>query len=105
MEIIAAGAAVFAGGVAGFGLARARQPFWARMAVALVLTALAFLVGSRLGSWAIMQQAGEAVIEQVGSFFVSVLASISWAVIGAGLFLGGMLLGAVLANARRSEEG
>jgi len=104
MEFIAAGMAVVGGCIAGVTVARSSWPVWGRTLAVLGMTGLVFFLGSRLGAWAVMQQAGEAVTAQVGSVFLSVFSGITWAVVGALLFLGGMPAGALWAKARRSRE-
>lgn len=105
IEFVAAGVAVVTGCIAGVMVARSSWPVWGRTLAVLGITGLVFFLGSRIGASVIMQQAGDALMEQVGSAFLAVFSGMTWAVIGALLFLGGMLAGALWAMARRSGEG
>lgn len=103
IEVLAA-AAAFVGGVAsGAAITRTTWPTLGRVAAVLALTAVVFFIGGRIG---VMQEAAEArasLGENIGSILVVLFAGISWAVIGALLWLAGMLAGWMIVVRRRGR--
>ena len=104
IEVLAALAAVVGGVAPGAAISRTTWPTLGRVAAVLALTAVVFFIGGRIG---VMQEAAEARVslgENIGSILVVIFAGISWAVIGAMVWLAGMLAGWLIA-ARRTGRG
>lgn len=104
MEVLAAAAAVAGGAASGAAITRTTWPTLGRVAAVLALTVVVFFIGGRIG---VMQEAAEARVslgENIGSILVVLFAGISWAVIGALLWLAGMLAGWMIV-ARRTGRG
>jgi hypothetical protein len=104
MEVLAAGAAVAGGVASGAAITRTTWPTLGRVAAVLALTALVFFIGGRIG---VLQEAAEArasLGENIGSILVVLFAGISWAVIGALLWLAGMLAGWMIVVRRRGRR-
>lgn len=104
MEVLAAAVAVVGGVASGAAITRTTWPTLGRIAAVLALIVVVFFIGGRIG---VMQEAAEARVslgENIGSILVVLFAGISWAVIGALLWLAGMLAGWLIA-ARRTGRG
>ena len=104
IEVLAALAAGVGGAASGAAITRTRWPTLGRVAAVLALTAVVFFIGGRIGA---MQEAAEARVslgENIGSILLVVLAGITWAVIGALLWLAGMLVGWLIVVRRTGRE-
>jgi hypothetical protein len=104
MEVLAAAVAVVGGAASGAAITRTTWPTLGRVAAVLALTAVVFFIGGRIG---VLQEAAEArasLGENIGSILVVLFAGISWAVIGALLWLAGMLAGWLIV-VRRAGRG
>ena len=102
--MVAAIAAIAGGVAAGAAITRTTWPTLGRVAAVLALTTVVFYIGGRFG---VMQEAAEArakLGENIGSILVVIMAGITWAVIGALLWLAGMLAGWMIV-ARRAGRG
>jgi hypothetical protein len=103
IEVLAAGVAVAGGVASGAAITRTTWPTLGRVAAVLALTVVVFFIGGRIG---VLQEAAEArasLGENIGSILVVLFAGISWAVIGAMLWLAGMLAGWMIVVRRRGR--